>query len=205
MASAEAARDRLCNPSAEVSAHYLIAGTGEVLQLVQEDARAWHAGAGAWHEVDDINSRSIGIELDNRGTHPFGAPQMAALEALLHGILQRWSIPPTGVIAHSDMAPGRKIDPGPRFDWARLARQGLAGTSGQGPVPKTVTPKAFRAAAHGAGYTAQASDADLLQAVRLRHRPWATGPLEPADLAALPPADEPQPVFQMVQKALPEA
>jgi len=80
MASAALARDRLCDPQAEVSAHYLISNTGVVEQLVPEEMRAWHAGVGTWRGLDDINSRSIGIELDNRGTHPFSEPQMTSLE-----------------------------------------------------------------------------------------------------------------------------
>lgn len=126
MTSARAALERLCDPAAEVSAHYLIGPDGTLWQLVRECDRAWHAGAGAWRGQSDINSRSIGIELDNRGDHPFGEPQMAALEALLESVMARWEIPAAGVIGHSDMAPGRKVDPGPRFDWARLERQGLA-------------------------------------------------------------------------------
>ncbi|KPA21752.1 N-acetylmuramoyl-L-alanine amidase AmiD precursor [Shimia sp. SK013] len=126
MDTAEAALDRLCDPAPEVSAHYLICDKGRIFQLVAEDMRAWHAGAGSWQGKRDINSRSIGIELDNRGTHPFSEPQMSALEALLPAIMTRWAIAPTGVIGHSDMAPGRKFDPGPRFDWQRLALQGLA-------------------------------------------------------------------------------
>ena len=126
MESCEAALERLCDPVYEVSSHYLISNKGDILQLVEEEMRAWHAGAGEWMGQDDINSRSIGIELDNTGATPFSEPQMAALEALLPGILQSWSIPPEGVIGHSDMAPGRKFDPGPRFDWQRLERQGLA-------------------------------------------------------------------------------
>ena len=126
MRSAEAALERLCDPAAEVSAHYLIGRDGRLWQLVDEPLRAWHAGAGSWQGREDVNSRSIGIELDNDGQSPFSAPMMARLEALLPGILARWSIPRAGVIAHSDMAPERKIDPGPRFDWRRLARQNLA-------------------------------------------------------------------------------
>ncbi len=87
--------------------------------------RAWHAGAGLWGGQEDVNSRSIGIELQkNRGDEPFAAPQMVALERLLQGIMARWDIPAQGVIGHSDMAPSRKGDPGPRFDWRRLALQG---------------------------------------------------------------------------------
>ena len=92
--------------------------------------RAWHAGAGSWAGRGDVNSRSIGIELANAGPlagfPPFPEPQMVALERLLDAILPRWSIPAAGVIAHSDLAPGRKADPGPKFDWRRLARGGRA-------------------------------------------------------------------------------
>lgn len=126
MQSAEAALERLCDPEAEVSAHYLIARDGQITRLVEEGKRAWHAGAGCWRAADDINSRSIGIELDNDGTSPFSAPLMDALDWLLPQIMQRWSIPASGVIGHSDLAPDRKIDPGPRFDWRRLALQGYA-------------------------------------------------------------------------------
>lgn len=126
MASAEAALTRLSDPAAEVSAHYVIGRDGRVWQMVDEAHRAWHAGAGEWRGRGDVNSRSIGIELDNDGRSPFTAPLMDALEPLLAGILTRWSIPAAGVIAHSDMAPARKVDPGPRFDWQRLARSGLA-------------------------------------------------------------------------------
>lgn len=126
MDSAAAACARLCDPAAEVSAHYLIDYDGTVMSLVAEDARAWHAGAGSWGEIEDVNSYSIGIELQNTGFEPFGALQMDALERLLRQIMGRWGIGPESVIGHEDTAPGRKIDPGPRFDWARLNRQGLA-------------------------------------------------------------------------------
>ncbi|WP_244614882.1 N-acetylmuramoyl-L-alanine amidase [Pukyongiella litopenaei] len=190
MDSASAALDRLCDPAIEVSAHYLIGGDGTIWQMVDEAKRAWHAGAGEWRGLEDINSRSIGIELDNRGDHPFSEPQMAALEDLLRDVMQRHRIGPAGVIGHSDMAPGRKHDPGPRFDWTRLARQGLAlrpapaRDHAQNPA-HTPDPAPFRALARAAGYTAPCSDADLLAAVRLRLRPHACGPLDDADMAAL--------------------
>ncbi len=193
MTSAAAALERLCDPGVEVSAHYLIGGDGTLWQMVHEDMRAWHAGAGEWAGLSDINSRSVGIELDNRGTHPFGAPQMRTLERLLPRIMSRWGIAASGVIGHSDMAPGRKCDPGPRFDWARLARQGLAcgagaggyGGSGSG-VSVALDMGQFRANARRAGFSAPACDAVLLDAVRLRFRPWGQGPLTGADMAALP-------------------
>ncbi len=185
MDSAQSALDRLCDPAAEVSAHYLIGCDGHLWQMVDEADRAWHAGAGSWHGRNDINSRSIGIELDNRGTHPFAEPQVAVLEWLLPQIMKRWSIPPEGVIGHSDMAPGRKFDPGPRFDWARLARQGLAAQSGQDARPTDPNPELFRKVAGRAGYSTTADDDTLLRAVRLRFRPWATGPLAPEDFTPL--------------------
>ncbi|MEP2919356.1 MAG: N-acetylmuramoyl-L-alanine amidase [Sulfitobacter sp.] len=176
MNSAQAALERLCDASAEVSAHYLISGRGEVMQLVDEAARAWHAGVSAWQGHDDINSRSIGIELDNRGTHPFSEPQMVALEELLRGIMSRWQIAPEGVIGHSDIAPDRKFDPGPRFDWRRLERQGLAAA----PSPRAYgagDAEAFVRAAREAGFSADVDFDTLLSATRLRHAPWRTGPL----------------------------
>lgn len=95
MASCAESRARLCDPLAEVSAHWLIDLDGRTEQLVDEARRAWHAGAGAWGGVTDVNSHSIGIELQNAGNHPFPAPQIAALETLLAAILTRWSIPPS--------------------------------------------------------------------------------------------------------------
>ena len=165
---------------AEVSAHYLISGQGDVTQMVPEHLRAWHAGAGEWDGQDDINSRSIGIELDNRGNHPFSEPQMVALEALLHGIHSRWAI--TYTIGHSDMAPGRKFDPGPHFDWARLERLGLAVRISEN-VPQILDEKAFRYAAQKGGFTAPASLEALLHTTRLRCAPWRKGPLQPEDFA----------------------
>jgi len=185
MDSAEVAIERLCDPAFEVSAHYVIANTGAITRLVAEDQRAWHAGVGSWRGQDDINSRSIGIELDNRGDHPFSEPQMNALEALLPEIMQRWSIPRQNIIGHSDLAPGRKVDPGPRFDWARLARSGLAAHSSCDPGQQDGTMAMFREIAALAGYTATAPDEDVLQAVRLRYRPYATGPLVAEDFTPL--------------------
>ncbi len=185
MDSAQAALDRLCNPEHEVSAHYLIGRDGTLWQMVHEEHRAWHAGAGAWHGQKDINSRSIGIELDNTGTHPFSEPQMALLERLLRQIMKRWAIKPSGVIGHSDMAPGRKYDPGPRFDWLRLERNGLAARRGIDDGPQDASPDLFRTVACAAGFSADVDDDTLLAAVRLRYRPWGNGPLQPADFTPL--------------------
>lgn len=189
MASCAEARARLCDPVAEVSAHWLISERGEAEALVPEVARAWHAGAGEWAGVTDVNSHSIGIELANSGSQPFAAPQMAALEKLLDGIMTRWAIPPHRVIAHSDMAPTRKGDPGARFDWRRLARAGLSVWPGQ----RLAAPESFAAHARAFGYP-EAPEAALLAAFRLRFRPWARGAADAvdaglaADLAARFPA-----------------
>ena len=178
MESCAAACDRLCDPDCEVSAHYLIAEDDAVFQLVDEEMRAWHAGAGAWGDVTDVNSRSIGIELSNIGDKPFPEAQMETLEALLPGIIARWSIPPERIIGHSDMAPGRKRDPGPLFDWRRLAAKGLSVWPEDGP---TAAQSSFRQYATAFGYPDSANDEDLLAAFRMRFRPQAKGPLQAED------------------------
>lgn len=185
MQSAEAALERLCDPAHEVSSHFLIGADGSSWQLVDETDRAWHAGQGSWAGMDDINSRSIGIELDNDGQTPFAEPLMQALEALLPDIMARWGILPAGVIGHSDMAPGRKWDPGPQFDWPRLEALGLAGQRAHDDGPQDPRFETFRRVAEYAGYTASCSDEDLLAATRLRYRPHATGPVAPEDYTAL--------------------
>jgi N-acetylmuramoyl-L-alanine amidase len=176
MASCAEARARLCDPAFEVSAHWLISETGMAEALVPEASRAWHAGAGAWAGVTDVNSASIGIELANTGRQPFAEPQMAALEVLLAGILQRWGIPAHRVIAHSDMAPSRKRDPGAKFDWRRLAVQGLS----VWPEAGEADVAAFLPALSQFGYP-KATEADLLAGFRLRFRPMARGPLDRVD------------------------
>ncbi len=195
MTTAEAAVERLCDPDVvpPVSCHYVIAEDGRLWQLVPEDKRAWHAGHGCWGAVDEVNSRSIGVELANQGNHPFPEPQMRVLECLARGIMDRWAIPPERVIGHSDMAPHRKDDPGPRFDWRRLALQGLAVWPGSG---AQAPPEDFRKLTARLGYGAEFSDADVLKAVRLRYRPWARGPLNAADMAVLADIAERFPVDQ---------
>jgi N-acetylmuramoyl-L-alanine amidase len=127
--SARRSIDVLCDPRCEVSCHYLIDDDGAVVQMVGEADRAWHAGLSSWHGVEDINSHSIGIEIQNPG-HENGYPifpesQMEAVEALAGDIIRRHGIRPENVLAHSDIAPQRKIDPGEKFDWERLARVGI--------------------------------------------------------------------------------
>jgi N-acetylmuramoyl-L-alanine amidase len=131
MVNAEAALARLCDPASEVSAHYLIARDGEVFALVDEADRAWHAGVSAWQGQRDINSVSVGIELDHPGHDASGrmaaypTAQMAALVDLAKAIIARHNIAADMVLGHSDVAPGRKIDPGEALDWAALARAGV--------------------------------------------------------------------------------
>lgn len=177
MDSCAAARARLCDPAWEVSAHWLVDVDGSAEPLVPEALRAWHAGAGEWGGAGDVNSRSIGIELQNRGAEPFAAAQMVGLERLLAGIMDRWGIRPEGVIGHSDMAPLRKADPGARFDWRRLAMQGLSVWPSPGVL---APPAAFAGAARAFGYP-DVEEVALLRAFRLRFRPWATGPLDAVD------------------------
>jgi N-acetylmuramoyl-L-alanine amidase len=129
MQSAAAALDRLCDPAARVSAHYLVAEDGAVSRLVPESRRAFHAGLSCWAGERDLNFVSIGVEIVNPGHEwgyrPFPEPQMAAVEHLCHDILARHSIPAHRVVGHSDIAPDRKSDPGELFDWRRLARAGI--------------------------------------------------------------------------------
>jgi len=129
MQDAIAALDRLCDPLSKVSAHYLVFENGCVVQMVQESRRAWHAGQSFWAGETDLNSRSIGIEIVNPG-HDYDYPdfpkrQIAAVTTLCRGILTRNIIPPPRVLAHSDIAPSRKRDPGEKFPWRTLYDSGI--------------------------------------------------------------------------------
>jgi N-acetylmuramoyl-L-alanine amidase len=141
MQDAASAIARLCDPAARVSAHYIIDEDGSVTQLVAEEKRAWHAGVGFWRGITDINSASIGIELVNPG-HEFGyrafpAAQIAALKELMRGVIARHRMKAaTAPIAHSDIAPSRKQDPGELFPWQALAKEGF----GLWPSPKDYAP-----------------------------------------------------------------
>ena len=127
MATAEAAEDWLCNLESQVSSHYLVYENGAVVQMVPEKARAWHAGKSFWQGETDLNSCSVGIEIANPG-HDLGYTdfpdtQIASVILLCRDIIDRWAIPPRRVLAHSDIAPGRKIDPGEKFPWQHLAEK----------------------------------------------------------------------------------
>lgn len=127
--TAEFALDILTSGVREVSCHYLVHQDGRIVHMVDEDKRAWHAGKASWEGADDVNSRSIGIEICNPGHgenyHDFPEAQIKALIALSKDIIARHTIQPRHVLAHSDVAPGRKIDPGEKFPWAQLASQGV--------------------------------------------------------------------------------
>ncbi len=129
MHSATEALERLCDPAAEVSAHYLVDESGQVFALVDEDKRAWHAGVSYWAKQRDMNSASIGIEIVNPG-HEFGYrhfpnAQIEAVQALCLEIAQRYGFKPSAFLAHSDIAPERKQDPGEYFPWKALAKVGV--------------------------------------------------------------------------------
>ena len=129
MKTAQEALDRLCDPAAKVSAHYVVDEDGTIYRLVAEENRAWHAGVSSWRGANNVNQRSIGIEIVNPG-HEFGyrafpKVQMEAVAALCKGILSRHAIAAHNVVAHSDIAPVRKEDPGELFDWKGLAELGI--------------------------------------------------------------------------------
>lgn len=129
MVSGTAAEAWLCDPASEVSSHYIVHEDGRVVQMVRESDRAWHAGRSWWRGVTDVNSCSIGVEIANPG-HAFGYPdfplaQIAAVIELCQGISTRHGILPERVLAHSDVAPGRKVDPGEKFPWRLLAEHGI--------------------------------------------------------------------------------
>ena len=133
----------LCDPASEVSSHYFVREDGSVVQLVGEDRRAWHAGRGLWKGERDLNSASIGVEIVNPGhgageggPPPFPGAQVEAVIALLADLGARHRIAPERILAHSDIAPGRKRDPGERFPWDQLARAGI----GHWAAPAAITP-----------------------------------------------------------------
>lgn len=122
---AEKALRTLTDPVRQVSAHYLIGRDGRIYYLVDELARAWHAGESFWAGIRDLNSVSIGIELDNDGEEPFPDAQIDALLALLSDLKERYAIPTANFLGHGDVAPWRKTDPGRHFPWRRLAQHGF--------------------------------------------------------------------------------
>ena len=123
--TAETALRVLTDRARRVSSHYLVARDGKIFRLVDDRQRAWHAGASYWGGHRDINSASIGIELDNNGAEPYAEPMIASLLVLLADLKTRYAIPAANFIGHSDVAPGRKVDPSAFFPWKRLSEQGF--------------------------------------------------------------------------------
>jgi len=168
----------------EVSAHYLVTRDGAIWQLVDERQRAWHAGASYWGGNADLNSASIGIELDNNGREPFPDVQIEALIRLLQDVTQRQRIPPANILGHSDIAPRRKVDPSGLFPWRTLAQQGL-GLWCEPPWPEP--PAEFDAllGLQALGYEI-ASPRATVQAFKRRFRPEAVDDtITPADRALI--------------------
>ena len=171
MPTAAAAIERLRDPAARVSAHYLIDEDGTVVAMVREEARAWHAGASAWQGRPTLNDVSIGIELVNPGHEwgyrPFPAEQMAGLVILAGELCRRWRIPPDRVVGHSDIAPTRKDDPGELFDWPALAQAGLCHA-----VPTAGAASPDEAAAKAAMKRFGYPDAPITALLRAFQRRW---------------------------------
>jgi N-acetylmuramoyl-L-alanine amidase len=174
MKSAADALDRLCDPAAQVSAHYLLDEDGTVWRLVPEERRAWHAGVSSWRECRDVNDASIGIEIANPGHEfgyrPFPEAQIAALETLCHDIFARHAIPPRNVVAHSDVAPLRKQDPGELFPWERLARARV-GLWPEPPLPPAPAIAALPRLLAAIGYAVPDDLARVVTAFQRRYRP----------------------------------
>jgi len=170
MATGQAALDRMRDPDARVSAHYMVEEDGRVFRLVDEHKRAWHAGVSEWAGETDINSISIGVEIVNGG-HDFGLPdypqtQIDAVISLTNEIMKRHDVPAHRVVGHSDIAPGRKQDPGEKFPWRQLAEAGCsiwtAGSAAHGDAIKQLAKM---------GYGFAAGEAATIEAFQRRFRP----------------------------------
>ncbi len=206
MMSAERAIFWLAEPRSKVSCHYVIDEHGRITQMVSEADRAWHAGVASWRDETDINSASVGIEIQNPG-HELGYPdypeaQMQSVVALCQDIVARNAISPTRVLGHSDVAPGRKIDPGEKFDWHRLHAVGVGhlvppaphddndvsfGVGDGDPLVRTTTTLLAR---YGYGITPTDTlddqDAKVVRAFQLHFRPDMTwGRVDRSTLATL--------------------
>jgi len=194
MKTGKAAIDRLCDPEFEVSAHYVIDRKGKLLQLVEDQKRAWHAGKAYWAGQTDINSASIGVEIVNPG-HEFGyeafkPAQIKTLVKLCQRLVIKYNIPPSRILGHSDIAPGRKLDPGHLFPWADLAALDI----GLWPVPTEMDYQAaedmilnqsgFVELLYTLGYSPEASCDDVIVAFHRHFYPEKFGscddrPVEP--------------------------
>lgn len=174
---------RTGNSGGPVSSHYLVGEDGAIYQLVSDIHRAWHAGGGRWGTITDLNSASIGIEIDNDGREPFTEPQVQALLRLLEDLTARLRIPRSQVIGHSDLAPSRKIDPGALFPWRRLAEAGFGIWPADDAPPAPAGFDAMRALEQ-LGYDTRHGEATV-RAFRLRFRGDAGTTLDDEDLRIL--------------------
>ena len=193
MKSAAAAIERLCDPGAKVSAHYVVEENGTVWRLVPETRRAFHAGVSCWEGESDLNAVSLGIEIVNPGHEwgyrPFPEEQMAAVEWLCRDLVARYPIPAHRVVGHSDIAPERKADPGELFDWPRLARAGIGIWPPRDPAVSRHEIDTTRSLSDLAaiGYcTSEGSQPRALLAFQRRFRPsWCDGRLDRETAARL--------------------
>ena len=180
---------RLCDRDAGVSAHYVVEEDGRILQLVDEDKRAWHAGVSRWQGDEDLNSRSVGIEIVNGGHDwppaggalpPYPDAQIDAVIALSQAIVGRWAIPQTRIVGHSDIAPMRKQDPGEHFPWALLAEHGVGLWPSEAGNVSALLPASLKSI----GYDL-ADEAAAIAAFQRRWRPGAVDGAGDAETAAL--------------------
>ena len=185
MQDGPSALTRMCDEEAQVSAHYMVEEDGRIFRLVDEGKRAWHAGVSSWRGESDINSASIGIEIVNGG-HDFGLPEFAQTQidrviALVRDIMHRYQLKSAQVIGHSDIAPGRKIDPGERFPWGQLAMAGCALT------PMDIRPDGLdaEAALKAIGYGPEAGVTAVVEAFQRRYRPSCVDGVIDAETEAL--------------------
>jgi N-acetylmuramoyl-L-alanine amidase len=176
--------DRLCDPTHEVSCHYLIDQSGLCYQLVDDSKRAWHAGKAYWRGYRDLNSRSLGIELVNLGNEIYPEAQMKKLKSLLKHLIKSYEISPKNVLGHSDIAPSRKSDPGEYFDWKELSNSGLA-LFPEVSNPMTCDRTFFLAHAERAGYNPDASFEEILKTFRYRSRPNFRGAFDGYDCSSM--------------------
>lgn len=159
--TAEQALRTLTDPARRVSSHYLIGRDGRIYQLVDERARAWHAGESKWGATTDLNSVSLGIELDNNGDELFPDVQISALLTLLNGMRERYAIPAANYLGHADIAPRRKVDPSRHFPWETLARQGF-GLWCDPPLPEPPAAMDTTLALRALGYDVSAPEPAIL-------------------------------------------
>lgn len=177
--SADEALGVLTNPALGVSAHYLIGQDGTVYYLIDELARAWHAGESYWGGLTDVNSASIGIELDNTGGQPFAEPQIKALLSLLADLKERYKIPTANFLGHGDVAPARKTDPSVWFPWRRLAEHGF-GLWCDPPFPEVPEQVDDMLMLQALGYSTWQID-PAVAAFKRRYRPHHPWPLMTAE------------------------